>query len=54
MNKHKTNPKGKSRMDNPDTLAVFEHKNKTKNRQKTIKTKNTIQKTKKMSNTDPT
>ena len=46
----KRKPKGQSGMDNPHTHAPLG----TRHRTKTNKTKNTTQKTKGMSNTDPT
>ena len=49
LNKLQRKPKGKSRMDNPETLATLGTQN-TGRRQ----TKQKTQKTKKMSNTDPT
>jgi len=44
--------KGKSRMDNPETLATLDIQD-TGQRQTKHKTQNTTQKTEKMSNTDP-
>ena len=54
MNKRQRKPKGKSRIDNPETLATFGQTSDTgrRNGKDTQKT-HTKQKTKKMGNTDP-
>ena len=49
INKRLRKPKGLSRMDNPETQAILDTRNSTK----TNKTKNAVQKAKKISNTDP-
>jgi len=41
-------------MDNPQTSAIWEHKTQNEDKQNTTKQKQSIQKIKNMSNTDPT